>query len=172
MRVLALDVANSTGYATHSDLGDKHGILKVHPREGEIEPVRYWRMYCAVRQLSRAICPKWAEEGFLDLLIVTEGSPGFTRGHSSVKVANELRGAIKVFCGQHNVPYYAVNPGTLKKFGAGNGRAKKPEMIAAARTKYGYRGSNDDEADAMHMRAMVLHWGWKTVNQRISERKT
>lgn len=49
-----------------------------------------------------------------------------------------------------DVPVRQVNPSQLKKFFTGNGRAKKPEMVGAAR-RYGFAVANDDEADAVGM---------------------
>jgi len=48
-----------------------------------------------------------------------------------------------------------VSPPALKRFGAGNGKAGKPEMIAAAQA-CGYAGTSDDEADA-YLLALLGH---------------
>ena len=47
-----------------------------------------------------------------------------------------------------NIPVREVNPSSLKLFFTRNGKAKKDQMMAAAR-RLGFRVGNDDEADAV-----------------------
>lgn len=65
-----------------------------------------------------------------------------------------------------DVPFATVHPSTLKKWGAGNGRSSKDEMIAAARNTFGPAaklpmgawkplGDEEHEADAL----AALHLG-------------
>jgi len=53
-----------------------------------------------------------------------------------------------------NIPRHEIRPISIKKFITGNGRAKKPEVMAAVRGK-GYPITNDHEADAVAM--LLLH---------------
>lgn len=46
-----------------------------------------------------------------------------------------------------------VPPGTLKKYATGKGNADKTAMVVAARERLGYEGMNDNEADALWLRA-------------------
>ena len=39
----------------------------------------------------------------------------------------------------------------IKKFATGNGNCGKQAMVDAAKIKYGYKGEDDNIADAMHM---------------------
>lgn len=47
-----------------------------------------------------------------------------------------------------NIRCYDYSPQTIKKFLTGDGRAKKPDMVRAARAR-GYNVNNDHEADAI-----------------------
>ncbi len=66
-----------------------------------------------------------------------------------------LRGVAEAVVGAHRVELREVQPATLKKFGAGSGRADKPAMIRAAQMLYGVAlgPKQDDEADALHLAA-------------------
>ena len=47
-----------------------------------------------------------------------------------------------------------VPPATLKKYATGKGNANKTAMIVTARERLGYLGMNDNEADALWLRAI------------------
>ncbi len=47
-----------------------------------------------------------------------------------------------------------VPPGTLKKYATGRGNADKTSMVVAARERLGYDGTDDNEADALWLRAL------------------
>lgn len=188
MKILSLDVATSCGYATGipmpQDVEVKYGLLNVRPRtaaevegvepseaSGDDEPEvkRHWRLYVAIRQILLGLCP---DRDFSKTIVMVEGSKGFVRGNNSVKVANELRGVVKLLCGQYNVRYVETAPTTLKKFATGYGGSKKRKvtkehMIAAAKERFGYRGNNDDEADALIQLHYGLSLGWKGLIQKI-----
>lgn len=64
-----------------------------------------------------------------------------------------------------NIPVRQINPSQLKKFFTGNGRAKKPEMIAQAK-RFGFQVENDDEADAVAMWFMMISYYGDDVDKR------
>lgn len=54
-----------------------------------------------------------------------------------------------------------VPPANVKKFATGNGNAGKPAMVAAAIRRLGYERHDDNEADALWLRAAALdHYGF------------
>lgn len=60
---------------------------------------------------------------------------------------------------QHEVQVALVNPSHLKMYLTGHGSGAgtdKPAMVAAARDRLGYRGTSNDEADALGLAAMGL----------------
>jgi Holliday junction resolvasome RuvABC endonuclease subunit len=78
------------------------------------------------------------------------------RRHMSADAAHiygALIAAIQEFCVEHGIPFESVGVGTLKKFWTGNGHAKKPDMIHAARER-GFEPDTDNEADAL------AGWHW------------
>lgn len=65
------------------------------------------------------------------------------------------------FCSAYNhhtkaIQLVRITPSSVKKYGTGKGNASKVMMVTAARERLGYDGYNDNEADALWLRAMVL----------------
>jgi len=53
-----------------------------------------------------------------------------------------------------------VAPASLKRYATGKGNAGKPQMVAEAIRRLGYTGHDDNECDALWLRAMALdHYG-------------
>ena len=71
----------------------------------------------------------------------------FTRGRAATRSLWGMAGVLESCASVIGKPVVDVSVATIKKFAAGNGHAPKDEMVAAAR-KLGYRGKNDNEADA------------------------
>lgn len=65
----------------------------------------------------------------------------------------KLIGIMEKVCTQLEIEYVEFASSEIKKFATGNGTAGKPLMIEYARTLWGYEGSDDNEADAIH----ILH---------------
>ena len=76
-----------------------------------------------------------------------------TKGLRSIA---ELGGAVRLALYHLRVPYLDVPPSTLKKYATGNGQAGKIEMVQAASKRLGYDGHDDNEADALWLRALGL----------------
>lgn len=71
---------------------------------------------------------------------------------TDIRKLSEFRGILLEVCDELGLPEPEfVNVAALKKFGTGNGRATKPEMMAACRTRYRLNPATHDEADAMHL---------------------
>ncbi len=77
---------------------------------------------------------------------------------------NEIRGCVKLVAAELNIPAVPVNPASLKSWACGNGRAKKPQMIAALKTLLGIETTDHNEADAI--------WIAEYVRQGIVVAKT
>ena len=70
----------------------------------------------------------------------------------------EFRGILLEVCDTLNLPEPVfLNVSSIKKFGAGNGRATKLDMINACVEKYNYRPRTDDEADAFWVFKYYCH---------------
>jgi len=57
------------------------------------------------------------------------------------------KSAQKLFCEENDIVYQAFSASEIKKSATGKGNSGKPQMIAAAKEKYGYTGTDDNEAD-------------------------
>jgi Holliday junction resolvasome RuvABC endonuclease subunit len=68
---------------------------------------------------------------------------------TDVKKLSEFRGILLEVCDELDLPQPEfVNVAALKKFATGNGRATKPEMMAACVNHYRFNPRSHDEADA------------------------
>jgi len=69
-----------------------------------------------------------------------------------------VHGAVRYALGP-SFPIVTIPPATLKKYATGRGNARKPDMLDAARSRLGWRGSNDDNViDALWLLAAGLDW--------------
>lgn len=74
------------------------------------------------------------------------------RRHMSTDSAHsygEIVGVVKLVGDGKRVPFTSIPVGTIKSRATGKGNAGKPEMIAAALTRWGVACETDDEADAL-----------------------
>lgn len=74
----------------------------------------------------------------------------------SAYALGELGGVVRLDLWRHGVAYWEVSPSALKVFATDNGGAGKATMAAAARARLGYLSDQDDEADALWLRALGL----------------
>ena len=71
----------------------------------------------------------------------------FTRGRAATRSLWGMAGVLEACASNAGKPVVDVSVATIKKFATGHGHSPKNTMIAAAR-ELGYRGENDNEADA------------------------
>jgi Holliday junction resolvasome RuvABC endonuclease subunit len=94
--------------------------------------------------------------------VVLEGYSFASVGSSVIQIA-ELGGVVRHELWARKVPVLEVSPGTLKVFATGKGTSSKVAMIIEARSRLGYEGQDDNEADALWLRAL----GLAVVNEPI-----
>jgi Holliday junction resolvasome RuvABC endonuclease subunit len=75
-------------------------------------------------------------------------------GHDSSRMLAQLQGIVRMTLFQAKIPFYLVAPNTLKVYATGNGKAGKTEVVQAAEKRLGYLAHDDNEADALWLRAM------------------
>lgn len=136
INILALDVATKTGFCTET----AHGNWDFSLKRDESSGMRLIRFKAKLRELVSL-------EGIN--LIAFERSQGFHQ--NAVIVQSELHGVLKLFCEENKIDYRAYSPSEIKKFATGKGNANKQAMVEAAKSKYNYSGSDDNEADAIHI---------------------
>lgn len=139
MRILALDPANACGFA-HSD--GHYGVWNLTTSGTEHAGRRLNRLADLIRQAH-------ADWGF-DRIVYEDAGFGAGRGQlHTMAMHNELRGIIKATACYLGLPFEGYKPTTIKKFATGSGNAKKPQMIAALKTRLGIETTNDNIADAL-----------------------
>ncbi len=81
------------------------------------------------------------------------GSPG--RG-THAHAIGELGGVLRVALHERSIPVVEVPPATLKVYATSRGNAAKNEVLVAAVNRLGYDGHDDNAADALWLRAVLL----------------
>lgn len=86
-------------------------------------------------------------------LAVIEDLPNHAR---AAGLTGLVHGAVRLALMRCEVRYATVPPATLKKFAAGRGNAGKPEMAVAAFKRLGVELADDNQTDALWLRAAGL----------------
>jgi len=76
--------------------------------------------------------------------------------HAHSHQLGELGGVVRVALHEAAVPWVAVVPSTLKRYATGKGNAPKVQMVTSARERLAYAGHDDNEADALWLRALGM----------------
>lgn len=142
---LALDLGTFTGWALYFKGCRLSGIWNNKPGRYDGGGMRFLRFIKALDELQ-ALHP-------IEMIYFEE-----VRRHAGTDAAHVyggLMGVLTAWCEQKKVPYQGVPVGTIKKFWTGKGNADKAAMIAEA-CKRGYCTADDNEADAIALREMVL----------------
>lgn len=85
----------------------------------------------------------------------------FSRHDAHAHAIGELGGCVRLDLYRLGVEYAEPSVQSLKKFATGKGNASKPEVLIAARERFGYEGASFDEAEALVLREMAaLHYDW------------
>jgi Holliday junction resolvasome RuvABC endonuclease subunit len=71
------------------------------------------------------------------------------RMSAAIMSHSKFVGVMEVWCTENNIPYKGYHAKEIKKHATGNGNANKNLMVKTAIKKYGYRGSDDNVADAI-----------------------
>ena len=135
LKILSLDPATHCGYALSHAL---YGVWDLTPKRDESAGMRLIRLRSKLNEIL--------ESENIDL-VVFERPGGFHKG--AMIVQSEIQGQIKVICEDHQIEYRAYSSQEIKKFATGKGNCGKPAMIQAAKDKLGYKGNDDNEADAL-----------------------
>jgi Holliday junction resolvasome RuvABC endonuclease subunit len=80
----------------------------------------------------------------------------------------ELGGMIKMLAWHHKLPILIVPPASLKMFVAGNGAAKKPQMMVAVKEQWRTKIRDDNQADAVGL----YYFAQATLEKRKRRRYT
>ena len=140
VKILALDMATKTGWATYPSRIS--GVENLKRRPGESRGMLFLRF------------DAWLEE------MITLHRPGlivYERPHARGRAANEILNGLLAYltaaCEKFGVEYTDCPSTTLKKFATGRGNASKEEMISACVQKI-QPPEDDNHADAL----WLLEW--------------
>ena len=137
-RVLGLDLSlTATGYAYNDEVT---GVIRSKAR--------------GMPRL-RHICDEVMALAYATDVAVLEDY-AFSRADAHAHALGELGGVVRLALHDERIPYVDVKPSTLKKFATDKGNAPKDAMLAAAIRRFGFEGSDNNEADAWLLRAMGL----------------
>ncbi len=89
-----------------------------------------------------------------DLVVIEGYSMGSHGAHSHA--LGELGGVVRLALFEAGIPHVDVPPATLKVYATGKGNAGKGDVLAEAVRRLGYDGGDDNEADALWLRAFGL----------------
>jgi Holliday junction resolvasome RuvABC endonuclease subunit len=97
------------------------------------------------------------EVGTVDLACI-EGPVGFATPGGSTWDRGGLWWRIVAALLERDIPVAVISPTARAKYATGSGASRKTAVLEAARHRYGAILETDDEADALILRAMGLHW--------------
>jgi len=86
-------------------------------------------------------------------LVVIEDLPTHAK---SAGITGMVHGAVRASLLRRKLPYVLVTPASLKKYATGKGNSGKPEMAVAAYKRFGRELADDNQVDALWLRAMGL----------------
>ena len=135
MKILALDIATKTGWATDY----ASGVWDFKLKKGDSDGMKLLKIRAKVKEIL--------ELEKIDL-IVWERPAGMFK--SAIITESELIGAVKLFCEENKLNYTSYSATEIKKFFTGKGNAKKSDMLNEAKRRFPNRNIKDDnEADAI-----------------------
>lgn len=135
MKILALDQATKTGWATDT----ASGVWNLTPNRGETGGMRIVRFKAKVLELIEL-------EGIE--LIAYERVQG--RFQNTVIINAELAGILQVIAIEKGIPLACYSPKEIKVHATGKGNANKDMMLKAAREKWpNINIIDDNQADAL-----------------------
>lgn len=147
--MLALDTGGTTGWATNARGLLESGKAEFPHKRGSSPGVRFLEFRQWVETLIADLAPQ---------LVVYEQA--HHRGGWATEFGVGLTTRVQEAAAAAGVEYRGVHSSTLKRFAAGDGRAEKGAMQAAARERFPwYDAAADpgaDEADALWLLAFAL----------------
>ncbi len=136
MKILAIDPATTTGWACNDPRS--HGTWDLRVKSDESDGMRLIRLEAKLTMFNLTDSVE----------LITFERPG-GKFVKPIMTQSELIGMIKTFCHKNGIQYRAYSSTEIKRHATGKGNCNKQAMIAAARERLGYEGSDDNEADAL-----------------------
>ncbi len=139
MRILALDMATSCGWAHSSGIS---GTWNLSVRKDESSGMRLIRFKAKLNEIRDSIG--------IDLVPYEAVRGGAPTRHAALVVLHELQGVLKLWCEENKVQFCGYSQTEIKKHATGKGGSNKEKMVAAAKAKWPNIDIVDDnQADAL-----------------------
>ena len=135
MRILALDIATTTGWKTETS----SGVWKLKQKKDDSTGMKLVRLKSYLKELVTL--------ENIDV-VVYERPAGMFK--SAIITESELIGVVLLLCEVLSLQCTAYSATEIKKSATGKGNAKKQDMIEAA-VALGFKPEDDNEADAIHL---------------------
>lgn len=139
-KVLALDIASTTGWCLDKGI---YGTWDFKTRKDESMGMKLIRFKAKLREIHDSEKIE---------IIIYERAAG--RHANSLIHEAKLIAVVEQFCEENGIDYRSYSAKEIKKFATGNGNASKELMIQSATKDHGYTGTDDNEADAIHLREL------------------
>lgn len=138
MKILAFDPAEKFGWAIGDKDSNQHGMWDFKLKRDENFAFKLIRFKEKLTTMYNAEKP--------DFIVYERVS-----GINSAAIASHSKfvAIIEVFCTENDIPFKGYSATEIKKHATGKGNAKKQDMLKVAIRKYGYRGADDNVADAI-----------------------
>ncbi len=149
-RILAIDAATLTGWAHSSG---RHGEWRLG--KGDERASRLRRMILGAGRLYGVDLIVYELASYGAGFRVDKRTGRKFQQMASIKLHNELAGAIKDAAIELGAELWGYHPSTIKAQTTGSGRASKEQMIAAVNSLYGVETDSDNVADAVAMLEMA-----------------
>lgn len=137
LKILAIDQASSCGWCCGDDL---YGCWNLTTRRDESIGSKLLRFKAKLKEIINL-----EQIG----LIVYERVAG--QHATAIIHASKMVAIIETLCEEIGIQYTAYSATEIKRFATGKGNANKDAMVKAAQEKYGYDGTDDNIADAIHI---------------------
>lgn len=160
MRALGLDLSLvSTGYALLEPGDSKRKVGRITP--GTLRGVQ--RLDRIVREVGKLLAERPS--------IVVLENYAFGRANQAHQLG-ELGGVVRYLLYSKRFVWTVVPPAVLKGYACGKGNASKDDVFGDAIRRLDYKGSSNDEADALWLATMACDaYGWSPVKMPAANRE-
>lgn len=135
MKILALDIATKTGWATEQE----SGVFDFTVKRGETSGLIPLRFKAKIKELIT----------ISDITIVAYERPAGRNIHS-IMLASKMIAHLEEYCIENNIELATYSAKEIKKSWTGNGNAGKPLMISEAKKRFpDLEIIDDNHADAL-----------------------
>jgi len=153
MKIIALDTATKTGWASVSETGQfVSGVFEIILKRGESPGMRFLRFRAWLKELITL-------NGGVDLIVYEQAHH---RGGAATQFCVGLTTEVLAAAAEYNAESMPVHTGSLKKWACGHGKASKEQMMNEAK-RIGYHPQDDNEADA----CLLFEFALESLNIKI-----